>query len=255
MKAFQHLRRRLVERRPGAERRVCVRCAGEQRRAQLRIQYVARLGQILRHLLLDCPPFLVPVALGVEHGAHSQRLDAQRDIEILGRHGEQVLRETLARVGVEIAADDAADGGELIGRQPGTAAEHHVLLGMRRAGETHGRLIGSDQVVDRGGDHRRQCVAHDDHLQPIGQRCAHWRFTGSGVRAGIRHSNKGKDQASEQRTGGRRVVSAGSSMHGCVPEGARARPGKRTLAIRATICHEASPRRRVSVTAAGMGAR
>ena len=233
-----------------------VRRAGKQRRAQFRIQYVARLGQILRHLLLDCPPLLVPVRLGVQHGAHSQRLDPQRDIEILGRHGEQVLRETLARVRVEVAADHAADGGELISRQPGTASEHHVLLGMRRAGETHGRLIGSDQVVDRGGDHRRQCVAHDDHLQPVGQRCAHYlRFIGADVRAGTRHSNNGKNQAGEQRTAGKRAVSAGSSMHGFVPEGAASGRGKRTLAIRATICHESSPRRRVSVTAAAMGAR
>ena len=109
---------------------------------------------------------------GIEHAAHAHRLDMQRHVQVLGRHGEQILRQALARVGVEVAAHDAADIGELIGGQPRAAAEHHVFLRVRRAGKAGRRLVRADQVVHRGRDHRRQRIAHDDDAQTIGQRRA-----------------------------------------------------------------------------------
>ena len=125
---------------------------------------------------------------GGEHRAHAQRLDVQRDVEILGGHREQVLRQALARVGVEIAAHDAADVGELVGGQPGTAAEHHVFHRVRGAGESRGRLVGAGEVVDRGRHHRRERVAHDDHAQPVGERGA--QHTGAAAPAAIRATRR-----------------------------------------------------------------
>ena len=127
---------------------------GEHARAQPREQQIRGLRQILRDFLLDRTALLFPLGRRVEHRAHAQRLDVQRDVEILGRHREQVLREILAGVGVELAAHQAADVGELNGGEPGAAAEHHVLLGVRGAGKPRRRLIRAREIVDRGGDHR-----------------------------------------------------------------------------------------------------
>ena len=118
--------------------------------AQPFVQHVFRIGQILRDLLLDCAALQIPILLTVQHVLHARSLDVQRDIQILGRHREQILRQALARVGVEVAAHDAADVGKLIGRQAGAAAKHHVLLRMCGAGKAWRGLIRADQIVDRG---------------------------------------------------------------------------------------------------------
>jgi len=116
----------------------------------------------------------------------------QRDVEILGRHREQVLREILAGVGVELAAHQAADVGELNGGEPGAAAEHHVLLGVRGAGKPRRCLVRAHQVVDGGRDHGCQGVAHDDHLQPVGERRPqHIVVHLDGRPAGLRRSRRG----------------------------------------------------------------
>ena len=57
----------LVEGRPRAERIVLIGRAGEHRRAQLLVQHVAGIGQVLRHFLLDGAALLVPVLAAVEH--------------------------------------------------------------------------------------------------------------------------------------------------------------------------------------------
>jgi len=114
---------------------------GEHARAQPREQYVRGFRQILRDLLLDRTALLFPLGRRVEHRAHAQCLDVQRDVEILGRHREQVLREIFAGIGVEVAADQAADVGELNGSEPRAAAEHHVLLSVRRARKPRRRLV------------------------------------------------------------------------------------------------------------------
>jgi hypothetical protein len=170
VEALEHLRRGLLEGRAGAERVVFVRGAGEHARAQLGEQHVRGLRQVLRHFLLDGTALLVPLCRRVEHGAHAQCLDVQRHVQILGRHREPVLGQILACVGIEIAANHAADVGELIGGESRAAAEHHVLLGVRSTRKSLRCLIRPGQVVDRGRDHRCQRVADDDHAQAVLQR-------------------------------------------------------------------------------------
>ena len=203
VEALQHARRGLLERGPGAERRVLVGRAGEHARAQLLEQHVARLGEVLRDLLLDRAALPAPLLGGVEHRAQAQRLDVQRHVEVLRGHRKEVLRQALAGVGVEIAADDAADVGELIGRETRAAAEHHVLLGVRRSRKAPRGFVGADEVVHRGRDHRGESVAHDDDLQAVRQRRApHPAAAARGlVRARAR---EGGDRAAEEHHHGER---------------------------------------------------
>jgi hypothetical protein len=172
VKALQHLRRGLLERRPRSQRIVHVRRPRKHCRADLRIQDVRRLGEILRYLLFDGAALVIPFLFRIQHPTHACGLDMQGDIEILSRHGVEVLREAFPRIGVEVTAYHAADVGQLIGGQARTAPEHHVFLGVRRARETDRALIGADEIVDRSRDHRCQGVAHDDDTQAIRQRRA-----------------------------------------------------------------------------------
>jgi len=137
----------------------------------------------------------------------------QRHVEILGRHREQVLGEALARVGVEIAADDAANVSELVGAQAGAAAEHHVLQGVRRSGKPHGRFVRADQVIHRGRDHRRQARLRTmTTRRPLVSRGAQYPVSCaalSAARAGVsaaaaQEQNSGIRAASGARRGRRR---------------------------------------------------
>jgi hypothetical protein len=131
----------------------------------------------------------------------------QGDIEILSRHGVEVLREAFPRIGVEVTAYHAADVGQLIGGQARTAPEHHVLLGVRRARETDRALIGADEIIDRSRDHRRQGVAHDHDTQAIRQRRAECSGRlGMGRRgrlgwAGLGQHGLNRPRASQDRAG------------------------------------------------------
>ena len=169
MELLQHCRGRGVERGAGTECIVRVRCAGEHLRAHLFVEDVVRIGPILGHLLLDRAALRLPLAGRVEHATHTGRLDVQRHVEILRGNGEEVLGHALARVGVEIAAHDAADIGELVGGEARAAAKHHVLLRVRHARESRGRFIAARQVIHRCRDYRRQRIPHHDHPQAIRQ--------------------------------------------------------------------------------------
>ena len=164
------------------------------------------MEQILRHLLLDGAALLIPTLRGIKHALHSQRLDVQRHVDVLGRHGEQVLRDALARIGIEVTAHDGADIGELLGAKAGAAPEHHVLLRVRHAREARGCLIRAHQIIDRGRDHRRQGVAHDDDAQAIRQcRAQHVWLSRAGGCCGCRGrgcSRGGDGRRRQQRTCG-----------------------------------------------------
>ena len=83
--------------------------AGKHDSAQLLVQHVSRGGEILRHFLLDGAALLVPALLSIEHAAHARGFDVERNVDVFGRHREQILGQALARVGVEISAHHAAD--------------------------------------------------------------------------------------------------------------------------------------------------
>jgi hypothetical protein len=61
-----------------------------------------------------------------------------------------------------------------------TAAEHHVLLCVRRAGKVRRGLVRSSQVVDLGRDDGRERVAHDYHAQAVAERGAQRLGAGGG---------------------------------------------------------------------------
>ncbi len=168
---LQHPRRGRVEGGARAERIVRVGSAGEHLRAHLLVEDVVRIGD--GPAPLPARSRRAPASTRcAESTTPAMRIASmcKRDVEILGRHGEEILGHALARVGVEIAAHDAADVGELIGGESRAAAKHHVLLRVRHPGKSLRRLIGAHQVIDRGRDHRRQRIAHDDHPQPVRQR-------------------------------------------------------------------------------------
>src|SRR5581483_1958462 len=98
----------------------------EEDGAYFRDQYVAWIREVLSHLLLDCAALLFPVGCRVVNALHSQRFYMQRHVEIFSGHSEQILRQALTRIGVEISAHHAADVSQLLGCQSRAAAEHHV---------------------------------------------------------------------------------------------------------------------------------
>ena len=106
---------------------------------------------------------------GGQNAPHAHGFDVQRDVQVFGGRGEEILREHLLRVGVEIPADGGADIGQLAGRKAGAAAKHHVFLCVGHAGKARRRLIRADLVIDHRGHHRRQRIAHNDHAQPVVQ--------------------------------------------------------------------------------------
>ena len=198
---LQHRAGRPLERGPRAERVVSIRRALEERRQELRVQEVLGVGEILRHLLLDGASLLPPAGLAGEHAAHADRLDLQRDVEVLGGDGEDVLRDGLLRVRIEAPAQRRADVGELVPGEPRAPAEHHVLLRVRHAGEAVGRLVGADEVVHLGGHDRRQPIADDDDAQAVVERRAH--DAGRGVRlrpaAGAAHRTHDHHDRQQER--------------------------------------------------------
>ncbi len=167
VETLQHRPRRLVERWPRTESIMFVRRALEHRVQQLRVQHVLGIGEVLRHFLFDRPAFLVPQFVGGKDAAHPQRFDVQRRLQIVGGHGEIVLRDRLLRVGVEVAAHRGGNLGQLVRRQARIPPKHHVLQRVRHAGKPRRRLVRPDPVIHDRRHHRRDRVAHDHHPQPV----------------------------------------------------------------------------------------
>ncbi len=172
VETFEHLAAGLVERCARAQSVVRIGRTLEHRRQHPAVHHVLGTGQVPRHLLLDGAALFAPQRLAVQHAAHAQRADVQRHVDVIGRHGEKVLGDGLLGIGIELTAHGAGDIGQLGRRQAGAAAEHHVLLRMGHAGETGRRLVGADQIVELGGHHRRQIIAHNHHAQTVVQRRA-----------------------------------------------------------------------------------
>ena len=94
--------------------------------------------------------------------------------------GKKILRDRVLRVCVEITAHRRRDVRQLVRRQTGTAAKHHVFGRVGHAGKIRGAFVRAHPVIDHGGDHRRERVADDDDLQAVRQRGPqHIRAVGS----------------------------------------------------------------------------
>ncbi len=145
-----------------------VGATGKQDGAQLGVYIVEGIRQILCDFLFYRTAFLIPIHLGIVDFAHPQGFDIQSDIEILGGNRIEILGEAFPCVGIEASTQCAANICQLIRRKARASPKHHMLLGVGRAGKSGRRFIRSSQIVDGGGDHRRQPVtADDDDAEPI----------------------------------------------------------------------------------------
>ena len=175
VKGLEHGAGGLVERGFGAQGVVGIGRAGEQLLAQASIGHIRRAGQIAGHFLLDGAAFLFPVTLGVGDRAHALGVQAQRHVEILGRHGEVVAGDLVLGIGIELAAHGRGDGRDLGGGQVVGAAKHHVFLRMRHAGKTVRRIPRTHVVIHHRGDRGCKAVGYHDHLQAVIQRRTAYR--------------------------------------------------------------------------------
>ncbi len=130
-------------------------------------------------------PFSWSQLLAVQYSPHSYGLDMQSYVEVLRGHGEEVLSHRLLRIRVEHSADAGGDVRQLVRRKARTAAEHHVLLGMRRSRKTLGRFIRAGPVIHYGSDDRSQPVPDDQHAETVLQRVAQDGFVPAG---GLAHA-------------------------------------------------------------------
>ncbi len=166
----EHRSRRIVKGWPCPECVVGVRRVREQRLEQPGVEDILRVREVLGDFLFDRSAFEPPELFRVEGGSHPDRLDLQCGIEGIGGNGQVILRHDLLGVGVGIAPQGGTDCGELGGGKPRTPAEHHVFLGVCHPRESLGRLVGTGEVVDLRGHHRRERVPDDDHPQPVLER-------------------------------------------------------------------------------------
>ena len=104
---------------------------------------------------------------GVLDVLHAGRIQPQRDFQVLGGHGDEILSDVLLRIRVLTAAQLRIDRGDLIRAQPRASAKRHVFLRMGHSRETRGRFVAARQVVLLHGDHRRQRIPHNHHAQTI----------------------------------------------------------------------------------------
>ena len=106
-----------IERRLRAQRVVRVRRAGEEILVEARNEFVGRIRQVARNLLLNRSALFRPLLLGVLDVLHAGRIQPQRDFQILRRHGDEILSDGLLRIRVLAAAQFRIDRGDLIRAQ------------------------------------------------------------------------------------------------------------------------------------------
>ncbi len=116
MELVKHGSGGLVKRGARAQRVVLVWGALEKVPQQPHVKDIFRVGQILRHLLLDRTAFLVPEVGAFQNASHADRLDVQRKAEVLDRYGEEVLGDRLLGVGIILAAECGRQRGQLPSR-------------------------------------------------------------------------------------------------------------------------------------------
>ena len=161
-----------------------IRCIREHLREEPRGKDVLRVRKVLGYLLFYRSPLLLPEVLCVEDVPHAHRLYVQRYIEIVLRHGENILGDSLRGDGIEVAANKGHNVRELGCRQPRTPSEHHVFLRMCHPGEPIRCFVRTHKIVYLRGHYRRQCVSYDHHPQAVRECCTE----NAGIHACLRQS-------------------------------------------------------------------
>ena len=108
---------------------------------------VRGIGQVARHFLFDCSPFLRPLLLAVVNSMQVSGLHLDSNVKIRCRNSNKILGDVLLRIGVVLAPELRINGRCLICRQTCTSAKRHVLLRMGHAGKPWRRLIAAHQEI------------------------------------------------------------------------------------------------------------
>ena len=106
----------------------------------------------------------------VEQVAHAIRLEPQRQFQLIGGYGLEIVGAIVVGRAVDIARARGLEQLEMrVGRHVLRALKHHVLEEMRKPGAT-GLLVGWTNVIPEvDGDHRHPRVAAQDHVEPVRQ--------------------------------------------------------------------------------------
>src|ERR1700734_1783332 len=107
----------------------------------MRNEFLRGIGEVACHFLLDGSPLPGPFVLSVLNVLHTRSVYTQREIQILGRDGDEILRSGLLRISISKPAELGIDRRNLIAAQIRAPAECHVLLGMRHSWEAGWGLV------------------------------------------------------------------------------------------------------------------
>ena len=110
---LQHRSRGGVERCFGSQRIVRIGRAGEHVGIQPRDELVSCIGQVAGHFLLDRASFLCPLALRILRARQAGGVHVEHHVQILRRHGSEILGNGLLCVGVIHASQLGVEGRDL----------------------------------------------------------------------------------------------------------------------------------------------
>ena len=103
--------------------------------------------------------------------AHPVRLEPERQLEPIRRHGLEVVRPVEAGRAVQVAGAGALEQLDvLVARHVLRALEHHVLEQVREAGAPGGLVGRADVIPQVDGRQGQPVVLGEDHGQAVGQR-------------------------------------------------------------------------------------
>ncbi len=155
------------------DRRMVIRVSGRvQVGLDLLVPGAVRPVVVARTLLvLDHVTLVVEVVLAecVEQAAHPVRLEPQRQVELMGRHGLEVVRPIQPGRAVHGPARGLDERDVLRLLQVGGALEHDVLEQVSEPGLALDLVLAPDVVPDVDRHDRCEMVLRDDHAQAVGQ--------------------------------------------------------------------------------------
>lgn len=215
-----------------------VRVSGEGRLEQAEEAAGERRVLLLADLLLH------HLALGGDGGrveaqaTHALGLELDREVEVPGRHGVDVVGRVLVGRGVAAAAHSVDEASVLLGADPGAALEHDVLEHVGRATPVAPLFLRPDPVPDLHGHHRGGVDRDHRDLQAVAEgepldrreRCGPGR--GDGRRAAARRSRRGGGLGQGGDRAGAQHGQRGG-QEGCVAAGGHWAEGEATAADQA----------------------
>ena len=135
----------------------------------------------------------------LEQVPHAIRLEPQREFDLVGRDGLEVVGAIEIRRAVQIAGAGAFQQLDVLIRgNVLRALKHHVLEQMRKAGAAGLLVGGADVIPEVDGDERQPVVLRQDHPQPIRQR-ERFELDVGDVSRGARRRRGGLGQDSRRR--------------------------------------------------------